>query len=1699
MRRFFAGFLLFCLFLNSILWSTTSFASVNEENTEKNIKTENIKSHSRKWKDELYNWLLIKYKDKNFLKNNQSKNLVNKSLLSSEYLGTEDFSKLWISLVKLSNEKAKDWKNIKSKLEKSKDIEIVEPDYPRFMTVFPWVNTNDSYASGAWHLTSIWAPDVWEMYNDTEDKTLVSVSDTWFDYNHQDLIWNLKDLSSCMDDSWNSYTGWCVNAWLNFDAELILPENDPYDSDWHGTHVAWIIWSESNNWTGTLWVTQNVEMMIGKIMGYDTTYNYNALSVSSVIRALNFAIQNSAKVVNMSYGGPSYSVIEYSSINDAKSAWILVVISAWNNGRDNDVVQHFYPSDYDLDNIISVASLSTNDNLSFFSNFWSWSVDVAAPGWDLSDGGGIYSTYPYKETLLDISSFSLSWSTISWTWSGWWIDFLWGLWTTESYYYGTWISSTIEFPNTFNFTWFDYAELQWNVSCDFWTWSNDDDFQDYLNIYIKDVDTSTPYLIGQMYHDYVWGFYWNFTFPITNPSLLSSDNNILWMNFETDWDDDVWMGCLFSQISIVWNDKDRHDYVELQWTSMAAPVVTWIAASIWSYKPDLTYSEVKDIIMTSVDNLWLQNKLVTWGKANNKNAILELIKRYGISKSWLYDENVVAKNIDLDNKIITLSGSILDITGTWEIIKIFTGSQLQWTWTILIGTGTSIKNNTWTLFSVSNDFNLSFKDTFWSGVLDWVNQNFYWDTVTVSYIWNLTGSWIYLKLWNYYDGPFSQNLEIPLNSDIVNENVTVNLYIPWNQLSQVSDSINIEFFNNTLPNVNFDHIPWYFEVIPSSTTVEVWELFNIQVSPKNWSWSTLTSYTWTVYLTQSWNLVLDWDILTWNYAFQPWDFWVKSFTWIMFTQSGSFSIDFKDLDNNSFSWSSVFITVLTPSIPVWFLTFSSWAYTNTPSTNIEIISSEYPVDYTITWDISASLTGTLVSSWSISLILSSWDGPKNISINLVDSNLNNSNIFWGIYLDTTPPLLNITSHIDYQKLTDDSIIFTWNMSDFNWINSLKVNGNNYLLWSDIISLSWGLNTFNFFIDDILWNSWTQLIHIIRVPEIIYVEQKNFATWVTLSFETDINAGYNIYYSTGSNMINSTILSNTWVLNQIHMVDILWLVEWEKYYYTVNWNINGYTGALSSVKSFVFPKQYDFSSSCPSNTNQTWSIVFTGTWYTSNGYYSTCSGSVNIYSANDKSTINFSLDNLEIISNSWDWNISAPEQMTFSGTFTSTWYVHNANLSYIIGNSDSSITLSGWLATVSLDLWSVNNGKVFSIFKSSDNGLNYSLLTACLVNNGICEFVTSGFSLFTLAEPLDTTPNTIAFTSISNAELNTTYISNTWSVQWITDYVDVTITGGEYSINGWTFMTWSSIVWNNDIIQVRLISSALNSTAKTATIGIWNSLFTYTITTKATTTWGGGGGWSSWVSSVLIPICTSVDLVCTINNTGATYTLKTWVTCLAGNLGKKCEQISVISEEKLSLVSDLSQDTIVYESTSDIIKNIVMTNKLLMKNIILTTWIVKKNEESYKKLSYLWWNIKKKFEIYLNEFALYIEENNKLEKSLINKDTESIKTWMLKIAILEKKMKENISFETYWVLKEKILQWEKIYYIEYDNKWLKKLQYKMNNLSVKKWSKLLFETSNKIMNNLSILLLDKKITKEERIDVIKKTKNLYKFYKLQVLK
>ena len=269
-------------------------------------------------------------------------------------------------------------------LQTSDDVEYAEPNYVRYPAT---INTNDTDRGLLWGLDNtgqiipnipssgtpdadIDMPEAWAISDlATATPIIVAIIDDGVFYTHPDLAASMWDGTNCKSET-GAVLGGCLHG---YDFEQHDKDPLPSSGSSHGTHIAGTIAAVRNNNLGVVGVAPNAKIMAIRF----------GLNVSTEVKAIDFAIQNGAKVINASFTGGTFSQTEYDAINRFRAAGGIFVAAAGNTATNNDDTAtsgHYYPSDYDLDNIISVAATDQNDNLAYFSNYGTNSVDVGAPG-----------------------------------------------------------------------------------------------------------------------------------------------------------------------------------------------------------------------------------------------------------------------------------------------------------------------------------------------------------------------------------------------------------------------------------------------------------------------------------------------------------------------------------------------------------------------------------------------------------------------------------------------------------------------------------------------------------------------------------------------------------------------------------------------------------------------------------------------------------------------------------------------------------------------------------------------------------------------------------------------------------------------------------------------------------------------------------------------------------------------------------------------------------------------------------------------------------------------------------------------------------------------------------------------------------------------------------------------------------------------
>ncbi len=200
-----------------------------------------------------------------------------------------------------------------------------------------------------YNLDLVDAYQAWQL--ETGDSNVViAIIDSGVDTDHQELVGRISDLS------YNAYTE---------EVGIEYVEDDLG----HGTNVAGIIAAKRDNDFGIDGLTDNVQLMIIKVIRPGEEGYLNSL----IVKGIYYAVDNGAKVINLSLGGTSEDPTVLAAVEYAHENEVFVVASSGNDG-DGTLL---YPASYPT--VISVGSVGENSEISDFSNYGEY-VDLVAPG-----------------------------------------------------------------------------------------------------------------------------------------------------------------------------------------------------------------------------------------------------------------------------------------------------------------------------------------------------------------------------------------------------------------------------------------------------------------------------------------------------------------------------------------------------------------------------------------------------------------------------------------------------------------------------------------------------------------------------------------------------------------------------------------------------------------------------------------------------------------------------------------------------------------------------------------------------------------------------------------------------------------------------------------------------------------------------------------------------------------------------------------------------------------------------------------------------------------------------------------------------------------------------------------------------------------------------------------------------------------------
>lgn len=255
------------------------------------------------------------------------------------------------------------------------------------------------FAAASTHFLTANAIKAWEYMKSQgvpggDPTVTVAVIDTGVDYNHEDLranMWtNPNEIpGNGIDDDGDGYVDDVYGANV-LDGATGADAGDPMDDHGHGTHVAGII-AATNNHKGSMGIAYNCKIMAIKA-GNGSGYFTN----SAIARAVTYAYEHGADVINMSFGGSGVSYVVQEALETAYERCVLVA-AAGNDGMPNEPRPLFpyarpsYPGAFPF--VVGVMSESALHVESAFTNYDvsrdnKVEYEVYAPGED------VYSSIP---------------------------------------------------------------------------------------------------------------------------------------------------------------------------------------------------------------------------------------------------------------------------------------------------------------------------------------------------------------------------------------------------------------------------------------------------------------------------------------------------------------------------------------------------------------------------------------------------------------------------------------------------------------------------------------------------------------------------------------------------------------------------------------------------------------------------------------------------------------------------------------------------------------------------------------------------------------------------------------------------------------------------------------------------------------------------------------------------------------------------------------------------------------------------------------------------------------------------------------------------------------------------------------------------------------------------------------------------------
>jgi subtilisin family serine protease len=264
----------------------------------------------------------------------------------------EDNSLSKIGYVNVRIPDGRDVIEIIKEIRKEHTVKFPEPNY-----IAEVLTINDPLYGDQWYIPATRFDEAWEKAKNT-NIVKIAIIDSGVDGSHSDL------------------DGKILQGY-----DFVNNDTDPTDDHGHGTFAAGIVAATSNDIgiKGLYDYARIIPVKVIDASGYGT--------YEDIARGIIYAVDNGAKVINLSVGGYSYSFMLQDAVDYALVKGCVVIAAAGNDG----IEQVIYPAAYP--DVIGVSALDHNDQIWSHSNS-GWHIDITAPGVNIISTG-LADSYVY--------------------------------------------------------------------------------------------------------------------------------------------------------------------------------------------------------------------------------------------------------------------------------------------------------------------------------------------------------------------------------------------------------------------------------------------------------------------------------------------------------------------------------------------------------------------------------------------------------------------------------------------------------------------------------------------------------------------------------------------------------------------------------------------------------------------------------------------------------------------------------------------------------------------------------------------------------------------------------------------------------------------------------------------------------------------------------------------------------------------------------------------------------------------------------------------------------------------------------------------------------------------------------------------------------------------------------------------------------